>query len=607
MKPRGQAKWQVNFPHQRFWGVFVAGFLLSLIIFLSGLWAIVSSLNIIAPGVTVGNVSVGGKQFDVARAQVAAAYVTPPDTRVNFTIDKTEFSTPSASLGLKYDTDAAMAQALAVGRSARGFDNVIVVVNSLLFGKHLTVGVHADETATSNWISVFASALELKGTPASVSLITSGVPSSIVVKPGTLQRTVDQESLVHVVLTQHELPVKTIVIPVIERQPLSPIEVNVVKERAVTFVGKSLSFSVDDQQYTLNDKQLIGFLALPTAYNTDAVQKLLLGWRQSVTRDPQEPKIVVEGPRDAPKVTSFTPPLYGRTIDATGSAQLVTDQLQKIETGTVPAVLPQPGDKASPIEIPIARVDPKQKLSDMNSLGINERVGFAESFFHHSIPGRVHNVVLTAQRINYSLIAPGAVFSFNKALGDVSQASGFQQAYIIQAGHTILGDGGGVCQDSTTVFRTVLDAGLPIIERHGHAYRVGYYEQNALPGLDATVFSPSVDLKFKNDTPGYLLLATYPDAANYHLTMELWGTSDGRKSSITDQKVFDQTPARATIYQDDPTLPVGVTKQVDFAAPGAKASFHYTVTRADKTLIDQTFNTTYSPWAAVYLVGTGGR
>ena len=243
------------------------------------------------------------------------------------------------------------------------------------------------------------------------------------------------------------------------------------------------------------------------------------------------------------------------------------------------------------------------KLSSLNSLGINERIGFAESFFYHSIPNRVHNVELTARRVNLTLIPPGGEFSYNKTVGDVSSANGWLQAHIIKQGRTVLGDGGGLCQGSTTLFRAALNAGLPIVERRGHSYRVGYYEQNSPAGIDATVFAPSVDFRFKNDTPATILITMTVDPKNYYMLIEFWGTSDGRKAEISDITLFNVTPALPTIYQDDPTLPPGTLKQVDFAAGGAKTSFHYVVTRNGEKLQDQVFKTTYQPWAAVYLRG----
>src|SRR5690606_29560789 len=93
----------------------------------------------------------------------------------------------------------------------------------------------------------------------------------------------------------------------------------------------------------------------------------------------------------------------------------------------------------------LAEAAPEMTLADTNNLGINERIGFGESYYSGSIPNRIHNVSLTAQRINMAIVPPGKEFSFNRTLGDVSAAIGFRSAYIIKDGRTSLGDGGGVC------------------------------------------------------------------------------------------------------------------------------------------------------------------
>ena len=64
------------------------------------------------------------------------------------------------------------------------------------------------------------------------------------------------------------------------------------------------------------------------------------------------------------------------------------------------------------------------------------------------------------------------------------------------------------------------------------------------------------------------------------------------------------TPAPPELRQDDPTLPRGTVKQVDWAAKGATVSFNRTVTRGGETLIKETWRSNYKPWQAVYLVGT---
>ena len=134
---------------------------------------------------------------------------------------------------------------------------------------------------------------------------------------------------------------------------------------------------------------------------------------------------------------------------------------------------------------------------------------------------------------------------------------------------------------------------------------MGYYEQNAKPGLDATVFSPTTDFKFVNDTPAYILVQTAVDAANRRLTVEIYGTSDGRKGQAVNHQVWDQTPPPPDLYQDDPTLPAGQIKQVDWSAWGAKVKYDYVVKRSGETIYSKTFYQVYQPWQAIFLKGTG--
>jgi len=256
------------------------------------------------------------------------------------------------------------------------------------------------------------------------------------------------------------------------------------------------------------------------------------------------------------------------------------------------------------MQIPLLTLHPKITTEQANNLGIKELIGTGTSLFQHSIPSRIYNVNLAASRINGVVVAPNEEFSFAKALGDVSAYTGYQQAYVISGGKTVLGDGGGVCQVSTTLFRAILDAGLPVTERHAHDYRVGYYEEDGPPGIDATVYVPSVDLKFKNDSGHSILIQTIIDPDELRLTFYLYGVKDGRQVAMTTPVVTNEVPAPPTLYQDDPTLPKGTTKQVDFSANGATVKFSRTVTKNGKQIINETYVSNYRPWQAIFLRGT---
>jgi vancomycin resistance protein YoaR len=327
-------------------------------------------------------------------------------------------------------------------------------------------------------------------------------------------------------------------------------------------------------------------------WNEDILSQSLDTFSDSIDEMPEDALFSFANGR----VTSFRPSHNGKAVNREKTKALFAQILASVQSSN-----------SAFFQVPVIvdPVYPKITTDKANSFGLKEKIGTGYSEFSGSIAGRIHNVALAAAKLNGVMIAPGETFSFNHALGDVSASTGFQQAYIIKNGRTVLGDGGGVCQVSTTLFRAAMDAGLPILERHAHDYRVHYYEEGGFKaGLDATVFDPSYDLKIKNNTPAYILIQTKTDTNNLTLEFDLYGTNDGRISQISNQKLWGITPPPTDLYQDDPTLKVGIVKQVDWSAWGAKAAFDYKVTRGNEQLENTTFFSNYRPWQAIYLKGT---
>jgi vancomycin resistance protein YoaR len=345
---------------------------------------------------------------------------------------------------------------------------------------------------------------------------------------------------------------------------------------------------------TLIIQAYISGIRLPVSYvyNQNKLVSLITPIAQQIEKKPVDAIFNFENNR----VTTFRPSSQGQTIDL--------DVLNSNLLSKAPSVTSSANNGVFIVNIPIKIIEPNISTDKANHLGIKELIGEGHSLFYHSIPGRVYNINLGASRINGVLVAPGETFSFDKALGDVSAFTGYKQAYVIQNGKTILGDGGGICQVSTTFFRALLNAGLPIVERHAHAYRVGYYEEDSPPGIDATIFTPTVDLKFKNDTGNYILIQSQIDLDNLSLAFFLYGTKDGRVVDMGKPVVSNLTPAPPDLYQDDPTLPKGEIKQTDFAAGGAHVYFTRTVKKNGQQIISDKFVSDYQPWQAVYLRGT---
>lgn len=332
---------------------------------------------------------------------------------------------------------------------------------------------------------------------------------------------------------------------------------------------------------------------LEVGLQKEGLDKFVDGIANSINQEQVDARIAFEGG----KVTEFTSAVDGRLLDAELTKKAILQVVSVENIGEAENIV---------INLPVKVARAKIGSEEINSLGIRELVGSGVSYFAGSIAGRIHNITLASKRVSGTLLAPGETFSFNKAVGEISDATGYRKAYVISAGRTVLDDGGGVCQVSTTIFRAVLNAGLPIVARTAHSYRVAYYEQRGFePGFDATVWAPAVDLTFKNDTDHHLLVQAVVDPANAKLQVDIYGTADGRKVAISEPVLANFKAAPEDRYQEDPTLPAGIVKQVDFKAAGITSVFGRKVMRGDKTIIDETFKSIFRPWQAVYLVGTG--
>ncbi|AWN24585.1 hypothetical protein DKM44_09070 [Deinococcus irradiatisoli] len=238
-------------------------------------------------------------------------------------------------------------------------------------------------------------------------------------------------------------------------------------------------------------------------------------------------------------------------------------------------------------------------LPDPNKLTL---ITTGVSTYYHSSPERRINVANAAAKIDGAVVPKDGVFSFLNTLGSISEDNGFVGGLIISGGRTVDGLGGGVCQVSTTTFRALYQAGMPVVERNQHSYRVGYYEPQV--GFEAAVYDPGVDLKMKNDTGGLVLLRTVNNDAASRLEVQVWGTPQSRSVTVSGATILSSTPHPAPKYVFNPNLRRGASRQVDWAANGYNLYITRTIKDASGTRTDKV-ETVYKPWQAVYEIGPG--
>jgi len=369
--------------------------------------------------------------------------------------------------------------------------------------------------------------------------------------------------------------------------------------------------SGDPAPWTISQPDLAGMLAVGRVQTDN-------GWQYQVSFEPQSVEQYLD--QIAPKLNQspqnarfhFDDPTgqlvliqkatTGRTLDVAATLDAVTQGLLQ-GVHTIPLVLrlalPAVGNDATAASLGITGLIPN---------------GSYTSFFRGSSLARKQNIQTAAAQFDGLLIPPNSTFSMGEAIGNISLDNGYAEALIIYNGQTITGVGGGVCQVSTTLFRTAYFSGYPIVERHAHDYRVYYYEETAnigvpdpgLAGLDATVYFPLVDLKFKNDRPYWLLMRTIYDHNNSSLTWEFYSGDDGRTVDVQNLGLHNIVTVPDPVFEENPLLDPGKISQDDWwYEDGADITVTRVVSRGGQVLSTDSTQTHYEPHPYVCQYGPG--
>ncbi|HNQ16507.1 MAG TPA: VanW family protein [Candidatus Woesebacteria bacterium] len=589
-----------------FWSIYqqisVFGLIVILLI-VTLILTLIATKKILPANTYINSVAVGLLSPEAALLKIEAQLPPAPPADLQLSSAKATESAHINELGLYPNILAVIAESQQPQLSKP--QRFLFALKSLFVSQKYSIRYLFAEDKILTWVTKFAETISTPEVKPRAVLGRPGQLASLLIEPGEPGLSVDVVATTKQIednFNHQKLTTAVIYSPTL--QPLTGVEISQSKIRAEKFVGQRLELKNPNLHPSINisDQDLISVLALPDGIKEEELRALVTEIASQVDQEAVNPIFTYD--QTSLKVTEFVPPQTGLSLNEATTYQSIVEAFQKIES------LSQIDEKAEKdvitIDLVLTEVEPSVSLESTNSLGIKEKIGFGDSYYDHSIPTRIRNVALAASRVNDILIPPGKEFYFNKTLGDVSRATGFEPAYIIRNGLTELGDGGGVCQVSTTLFRSVLDAGLKVTLRLPHSYRVSYYELDRKPGIDATVYSGNVDFRFINDTPNHILIHGETDSKQLYMYYSIYGTSDGRSTEIKDHVTWGYAPPPPTQYIVDPSLPPGAKKQIDWSAAGIKAKFTNVIyDKFDNIIREDTYTSNYKPWSAKYLVGPG--
>jgi vancomycin resistance protein YoaR len=551
------------------------------------------------PGIALAGTPLGGKNQQLIVQALEPQFPYPANGTIIFSDGDQNWLFTPADLGVNIDLEAMARSALDIGRRGGFFQRIEEQLRAWYRGVTLPVLVRFDKIVAGNTLRAIADQIDQPVVEAALTIEGTEVHAT----NGQIGRQIDIDAtLAELETPVHQMHDALIPLTIVESAP-SVLDAAPAAARAQALLRQPLQLTAEGADaIVIPPGALAGMLRFDVVAGDS-------GGEYAIRIDPAQLRALLE-PRspelerksenarfifndDTRQLDLLAPAVTGRTLDVEASIAAVDDGLNSGQASIALAFAyesPEVGDAAT-----------------AEQLGISEAVSVVSTYFYGSSSGRIQNIETASSAFHGLLIPPGGTLSMADVLGDISLDNGYAEALIIYGDRTISGVGGGVCQVSTTLFRAVFFGGYEIVERHPHAYRVGYYEQgpgSPGPGLDATVFVPLVDFKFRNDTQYWLLMETY--IYGNQLLWKFYSTSDGRSVSWSSNS-SNEVDAPKPLYKLNRDLPDGKIKQIDYEADGMDVVVYRTVTRGDETLHQDVIKTHYLPWRAIYEFGKGAE
>jgi len=246
----------------------------------------------------------------------------------------------------------------------------------------------------------------------------------------------------------------------------------------------------------------------------------------------------------------------------------------------------------------VRRTPPQRSVQWFFDASFRYHFGGGDSSAAGSPDFRVQNILAATRQIDGVRLEANAIFDFNRRV-KIRSALGFVDGYVIRGALLAKDIGGGICQVSTTVWRAAYNAGLPILERHQHSYSVSYYDP---PGFEATVYAPSKNLRFRNDTAQALWVQMDWNAGSKQLSLNLFGIAPTRRVTVSAPVISNVRDASKDRFVPDASVKLGEAKLVSGASDGLRAAISRRVQYDSGRVLRDITRSRYVAWGAIYAV-----
>lgn len=470
-------------------------------------------------GVEVGTIALGGKT--PAEAERIVEDRTSGALKEIRLSGPEEFTRSAGEMGVNFNVAATVDQAYAVGREGNIFERLGERFKALYGDITIPPDVDYQPAKARAQVENLAARLDEKPRDASMTIYGSetevvesaeGYKTDVAATMESVDRSVRD-------MTGEAEIVGEVLKPEVNTQAAREADAGARKAMDGQIVMKA-----EGQTWTLSPAQIGATLDVTregddinVEVNSDRLRESLANVYAALTVEPVEADYVVNGTD-----VSVTPGQIGSSVQ---DEKFLNAVESGIFTGT------------REYEVPVVKDKPEFTTAEAERLKPTELLGeYSTNYMtYDDSPGRVKNLEIVSNAVSGTLLAPGEVFSFNA----LAEPLDYYDTKVIVGGKVDTAEGGGLCQVSSTLYMAVNLAGLDVVERYPHYAELPYIR----PGFDATVWFGALDMKFKNTSPGYVLVQQWVDKSTGDVNAAIYGRPSGVEVDMSSEKVAEYEDA----------------------------------------------------------------